>query len=746
METTTCSCENDLCIRIGWVILSCMMSFLMGHWHEKNNGLRKRHYQHQEAFVSVIPKKSNQNSNHKTISKTNNNNNNNYNNSIASTFIGLSNDNNNSDATTVTFTNKMHDDYDDDDKSNNDNVDLKVLESVLIMIQEHWSNKHSSINNGANLNVDHADNNNNKAQPVVRYKTPKELWDTLFIKQQLSVSFPCLLDKNNYNTNNDNDDDNDQQQQLQLQQAVAVFTNMLQSIQQYSVNTNHKFFFNQLFGTLDPKSLAAELFITSCCHTSSYTYETAPVLTLLEQDILQEMRNLVYSGGHNNDDNSDDDASDNVKTAATIQTINVPGDGLFCPGGSLSNLLAMHAARQMFVKNCSSTLVKEDSDTEFQDDNDNNSNHEEKKSDMEELHSMTNHTSKVPQFQKRKRRRQRPVALVSAEAHYSFEKAANITGIELLTLPTTRNGQIDLKALEQILMDSNRDDNGTTTAATDSIPFFIGLTAGSTVRGSFDPIQHVVQICRRYQHQNNAIWIHVDGAWGGSAIFSKNTKTKKLFQGLDQVDSFTFNPHKMLGAPQQTTMFLTKHKGVLKMANATGATYLFDERKNGAAYDLGDSTFTCGRRPDAIKFWAMYKFYGRDGLATRVDDKVRILSTFAERIQKSDAFMLACDPWPFNVNFFYLPMRLRHILKERSVNTRDTTDPYLPDDVSLELAQVSVALKLRLHEAGEMILPYQPLTTQKADCFRLVLAGKKEFNESDIERMMDLMDQYGQDL
>ena len=35
--------------------------------------------------------------------------------------------------------------------------------------------------------------------------------------------------------------------------------------------------------------------------------------------------------------------------------------------------------------------------------------------------------------------------------------------------------------------------------------FFIGITAGTTVLGAFDPIEEVAELCRKYQ-----IWLHVD--------------------------------------------------------------------------------------------------------------------------------------------------------------------------------------------------------------------------------------------
>ena len=40
----------------------------------------------------------------------------------------------------------------------------------------------------------------------------------------------------------------------------------------------------------------------------------------------------------------------------------------------------------------------------------------------------------------------------------------------------------------------------------------------------------------------------------------------------------------------------------------------------------------------------------------------------------------------------------------------------------------------------------QPLNGLDADCFRIVLAGKKEFTKEDCKRVIDLMQQYGDDL
>ena len=44
-----------------------------------------------------------------------------------------------------------------------------------------------------------------------------------------------------------------------------------------------------------------------------------------------------------------------------------------------------------------------------------------------------------------------------------------------------------------------------------------------------------------------------------------------------QVDSIAWNPHKMVGAPLQTSAFIVRHKGILHTTNSANATYLFQQ-------------------------------------------------------------------------------------------------------------------------------------------------------------------------
>ena len=78
---------------------------------------------------------------------------------------------------------------------------------------------------------------------------------------------------------------------------------------------------------LDPYGLAGQ-WLTDVLNCSLYTYEVAPVLTLMESTVITKLLNMFYK----------------EENGASI------GDGLFCPGGSFANGTAINLARFWFRK------------------------------------------------------------------------------------------------------------------------------------------------------------------------------------------------------------------------------------------------------------------------------------------------------------------------------------------------------------------------------------------------------------
>jgi glutamate/tyrosine decarboxylase-like PLP-dependent enzyme len=250
---------------------------------------------------------------------------------------------------------------------------------------------------------------------------------------------------------------------------------------------------------------------------------------------------------------------------------------------------------------------------------------------------------------------------VSAEAHYSFDKAANISGIgtdNVVLIPCDRRGAMFAEALEARILSDMR--QGLT-------PLMVGATAGTTVLGAFDPIDEIADICEAH-----GIWCHVDAAWGGGAIFCETGQA--LLQGSDRADSITVDAHKTLGTPLITSYFLTRHSGVLSDATrGGGGNYLFHD--GDAEWNTGTYSLQCGRRADALKLWLMWRYYGTDGLGAHMDNLLELARFSQSEVERrprleliSAQYLNICfrvrpsDP-AVDVNAFTLRVR-RHLVGE----------------------------------------------------------------------------------
>ena len=111
--------------------------------------------------------------------------------------------------------------------------------------------------------------------------------------------------------------------------------------------------------------------------------------------------------------------------------------------------------------------------------------------------------------------------------------------------------------------------------------------------------------------------MHVDGAYCGSVIFSD--AKRHLLKGIEKSDSFSYNAHKMIGTPMTCSIILVKDKRQLHDSFSNEADYLY--QTDGDDFNLGKTSFQCGRRNDALKFWTLWKSVGTNGLEKIVDQQ-----------------------------------------------------------------------------------------------------------------------------
>ncbi|XP_046645873.1 cysteine sulfinic acid decarboxylase-like [Daphnia pulicaria] len=347
---------------------------------------------------------------------------------------------------------------------------------------------------------------------------------------------------------------------------------------EYSVKTNHPKFLNQLYHACDPVGLAGA-WLTEALNTNLHTFEVAPFFLMVECAVLAHLRGFI--GWED-------------------------GDGIFAPGGSISNMYGIVLDRYKKFPEVKTKGV----------------------GSIGEL-----------------------VAFTSEESHYSLAKAAHWIGLgtdNLIIVASDSSGKMIpaeleikiVKALEQ-----------------KKIPFFINATAGTTVLGAYDPLEPLALVCKKYD-----VWLHVDAAWGGGALVSQ--KYRFLMDGIQLADSVTWNLHKILGAPLQCSAFLTKlkDKDILNRCNSASATCLFQTDKfYDVRYDIGDKSVQCGRKVDAFKLWLMWKARGDRGLEEMVDNSFECAEYFSRQIaQRSEFRLVLSEPNCTNVCFWYIPHQLRN--------------------------------------------------------------------------------------
>jgi tyrosine decarboxylase/aspartate 1-decarboxylase len=141
---------------------------------------------------------------------------------------------------------------------------------------------------------------------------------------------------------------------------------------------------------------------------------------------------------------------------------------------------------------------------------------------------------------------ERPNAVVPESAHFSFDKACEMLGIEMRTAPLDGRFRMDAEAVEA-LVDEN-------TIALSGV-------AGTTEYGMVDPISRLSEIAL-----DRGIFLHVDAAFGGMVLPFLDHPPAFDFS-LPGVASISVDPHKMGMSTIPAGCFLVREQRMLDLLN-----------------------------------------------------------------------------------------------------------------------------------------------------------------------------------
>jgi aromatic-L-amino-acid decarboxylase len=112
-------------------------------------------------------------------------------------------------------------------------------------------------------------------------------------------------------------------------------------------------------------------------------------------------------------------------------------------------------------------------------------------------------------------------------------------------------------------------------------------------------------------------------------------------KGWELADSIVINPHKMLFVPLDFSALYLRDIGRLRRLFTLVPEYLHLRDPVGAEINYMDYGVQLGRRFRALKAWIVWRAFGREGLAARIRDHLRLAKLFARWLRDDERFELS---------------------------------------------------------------------------------------------------------
>ncbi|HSL69508.1 MAG TPA: pyridoxal-dependent decarboxylase [Longimicrobiales bacterium] len=293
----------------------------------------------------------------------------------------------------------------------------------------------------------------------------------------------------------------------------------------------------------------------------------------------------------------------------------------------------------------------------------------------------------------------------SEEAHTSVDKATIALGLgraNVRRIPTTHDYTMDVDALHVAIAADIRAGRK---------PMAVVATVGTTSATAVDPVNRIADVCARHD-----IWLHVDGAYGGSAAVLPEMRW--VLEGCERAHSIVVNPHKWLLVPIDCSVLYTREPALLRAAFTLTHEYL-KTPEEGAARNLMDYGISLGRRFRALKLWFVMRAYGVEGIRAHLREHIRLARMFADWVDAHPEYERLA-PTRFSVVVF------RHV------------PPHLagkPD----ELDRHNLALLERVNSDGAVFPSH---TRTKGRLALRIAIGNQRTREEHVRKAWELVQQH----
>ncbi|MEJ2585970.1 MAG: aminotransferase class V-fold PLP-dependent enzyme [Robiginitalea sp.] len=168
--------------------------------------------------------------------------------------------------------------------------------------------------------------------------------------------------------------------------------------------------------------------------------------------------------------------------------------------------------------------------------------------------------------------------------------------------------------------------------------FAVVATGGTTNAGIIDDLRGVAAVCKK-----EGLWFHVDAAYGGAALVVDSVRPQ--FQGIEQADSVTIDPHKWLFSPYDCGAVIYRDPDLAREAHQQEGSYLDIFRDEGArGFNPADYQIQLTRRLRGLPLWFSLATHGTDKYKWAVERGITLANKSGELIRKEAHLELVRDP------------------------------------------------------------------------------------------------------
>ena len=296
----------------------------------------------------------------------------------------------------------------------------------------------------------------------------------------------------------------------------------------------------------------------------------------------------------------------------------------------------------------------------------------------------------------------------SVETHSSIEKGVKIAGFgkeNLVKIEVDEKYRLRPDKLKMAIEKDKKQG---------FIPLCVIATLGTTGSTSIDPLPKIANICKAHD-----LWLHVDAAYAGSALILPEYQW--MTEGLEEADSFVFNPHKWLFTNFDCSVFFVRDKQTLVKTFQLVPEYL-KTRSDEQVNNYSDWTIQLGRRFRALKLWFVLRYYGLKDLQQKLREHIAMAEDIKIGIEKHEGFeMLA----PLTLNVLCFRFHPKGIDSEDKLN------------------EMNELLLHKINQTGKMYMTHTKLSGKYT--LRMVIA-QTDVEKKHVENAWALIQQKAEEL